>query len=277
MSKALIAIGQMTSSSCHSSNYSQCRILALDARKMGACLLFLPECFNFIGKHYTETLQQAESLEGPFMQRYRDLAKETGLWLSLGGFHEKSDVKKTFNTHVILDSQGKTKAVYRKTHLFDVDISSGPTLRESSYTERGSEHCIAVDTPAGRLGLSICYDLRFPEVYTELVEKEKCDILCAPSAFTVPTGKAHWEVLIRARAIETQCYFVAAAQVGTHNEKRKSYGHSIVVDPWGKILCDAGGEESPKLIYAEICQDKIATVRENMPISKHRAQANHNK
>lgn len=246
-------------------------------------MLFLPECFSFIGNRWQETVAAGEPLDGPCISQVAALARDHKMWLSLGGFNEKpaaggeEDGGKVYNTHLIIDDAGVTRATYRKIHLFDVEVPNGPVLLESRYTVPGSE-LVTADCPAGRLGLTTCYDLRFPELYARLVERgaqvrkrlwmdgwcgaytfthkhtyahNAMQILLVPSAFTVPTGKAHWEVLLRARAIESQCYVIAAAQAGRHNEKRESYGHSLVVDPWGKVLADAGNA-SPSLITAEI-------------------------
>ncbi|KAL3775516.1 hypothetical protein HJC23_000088 [Cyclotella cryptica] len=224
------------------------------------------------------------------------IARESGMWISGGGVHTRvpkssssTDHQKIYNTHVIIDDRGKVKRYYHKIHLFDVSIPNKVNLMESKTTEPGTtlEVC---DSPVGKLGLSICYDMRFSEMYVDLV-KMGAQILLAPSAFTVPTGKAHWHTLLRARAIESQCYMIAATQVRKHNEK-ESYGHSLVYDPWGELLADAGGYDSvgtagdsaipgdddspvrvPSIVVCEIDLDKIDTVRERMPIHEHRAKS----
>jgi predicted amidohydrolase len=284
----IVAVGQMTSTSDHARNFAQVERLAALAAEGAACLLFVPEAFNFIGSHWSQTVQQAEPLDGPMMEKYRALARERGIWLSLGGFHERSEVpvdgrnaaqapagaRKAFNAHIVLDSSGETRAVYRKVHLFDVDVPGGAVFRESSYTAPGNKPCVAVDTPAGRLGLATCYDLRFPEVFTRLVRDEGCDLLSVPSAFTVPTGRAHWHVLLRARAIECQAYVLAAAQAGEHGAGRRSYGHALAVDPYGKILGDAGeGTNGPSVVLAEIDAARCAEIRAKMPVQVHRETA----
>eukprot|EP00903_Cladosiphon_okamuranus_P010756 g10163.t2 len=244
-------------------------------------------------EHWTETVKAAEPLTGPSMTRYCNLAKDNGIWLSLGGFQEKvppeaipssdrtdrdeeprqplpaqSQGSRVFNTHVIISGRGEIEAAYRKIHLFDVDIPGGPVLMESLYTQAGQEMSVCEGSPAGSLGLSTCYDLRFPEMYACLAKSSQ--VVLVPSAFTVPTGRAHWEVLLRARAIETQAYVIASAQVGQHNEKRTSYGHSLIVDPWGEVLADAGGEDSPCIRTAEIDLSRVSQVRSSMPIQQHR-------
>eukprot|EP00752_Nemacystus_decipiens_P006791 g6098.t1 len=288
-----VAVGQMTATSSKLHNFDVCARLVKEAVAAGASFLALPECFNFIGEHWTETVKAAEPLTGPSMTRYCNLAKDHGIWLSLGGFQEnappegglpahrtdrddeprqpcpsQSQGSRVFNTHVIISGSGVIEAAYRKIHLFDVDIPGGPVLMESRYTQAGREMSVCEGSPAGRLGLSTCYDLRFPEMYTCLSKSSQ--VLLVPSAFTVPTGRAHWEVLLRARAIETQAYVIASAQVGQHNEKRASYGHSVIVDPWGRVLADAGGEDSPCIRTAEIDLPKVDEIRSSMPIQQHR-------
>ncbi|CAM9624580.1 unnamed protein product [Sphacelaria rigidula] len=236
------------------------------------------------------------------MARFQELARESGLWLSLGGFQEKvptgyvatagttgatpstgssdgrcdsmrgTGISKVYNSHVIISGSGEIRSTYRKIHLFDVDIPGGAVLKESRYTQAGHELVVCRDTPVGDIGMSTCYDLRFPEMYSCLAEKGS-QLMLVPSAFTVPTGKAHWEVLLRARAIETQCYVVASAQVGQHNAKRESYGHAMVIDPWGRVLADAGGEESPCIRTAEIDFSELAGLRQKMPLQQHRRTA----
>lgn len=283
-----VAVGQICSVNNADSNFSTCRQLAEQAAAGGAQLLALPECFHFMGEHFSQTLAASESLEGGSMRRYRELAAEFKLWLSLGGFQERvaspptadddaasngdgsshsSSNNKIHNTHVIIDSSGQLKSVYRKIHLFDAEVPGGPSLKESSYTVPGSSVALA-DSPAGVLGLSTCYDLRFPELYTSLAS-QGAQVLLVPAAFTVPTGRAHWEVLLRARAIETQTYVLAAAQVGQHNPKRASWGHSMIIDPWGKVLADAG-DQCPAVVFADIDLAQVADIRQRMPVQSHR-------
>jgi len=156
-----------------------------------------------------------------------------GIWrVSGAGFHERTspDEPKMYNTHAIVDAQGRLVAAYRKLHLFDVDYDGG--FRESNSTHSGAEALLVTNTPIGSIGVTVCYDLRFPELFTAL-RRAGADVILVPSAFMPTTGAAHWEVLLRARAIETQCYVGAAAQFGKHNDKRSSYGHALIVDPWG--------------------------------------------
>ncbi|KAL2651773.1 hypothetical protein R1flu_019901 [Riccia fluitans] len=265
-----VAVGQMTSSSNIHANYETCAGLVKEAVTAGAKLLSLPECFSFIGSKEGESLNIAEPLDGPIMTRYQNLARESGLWLSLGGFQEKGpDPGHLYNTHVLLDNLGTIRGVYRKIHLFDVDVPGGPVLKESNSTAAGSD-VISVDSPIGRLGITVCYDLRFPELYQNLRFRKNAQILLVPSAFTKRTGEAHWEILLRARAIETQCYVIAAAQAGKHNEKRESYGDALIIDPWGTIIARCRDKESTGIAVAEVDHSLLESIRQRMPICTHR-------
>jgi len=234
--------------------------------------------------------RQADQPVESIIRELQFVASRAKLWISGGGVHTRTtDSEKIHNTHVIIDSDGRIRAHYHKIHLFDVSIPGKVALRESNTTDPGGE-LVVVDSPLGRLGLGICYDMRFPEMYVELVRRG-AEVLLAPSAFTVPTGRAHWHALLRARAIEGQCYMIAAAQVGRHNERRRSYGHSVAYDPWGELLADAGGYDSPgveaceeegeedspikapSVIVVDIVPGRVAEVRERMPIQDHRERA----
>ncbi|XP_063001950.1 deaminated glutathione amidase isoform X2 [Elgaria multicarinata webbii] len=269
--KPLIAVCQVTSTPDKEHNWASCSQLVREAAGRGATIVFLPEAFDFIGRNTEETLSLAEPLEGDHLQRYAKLARECAVWLSLGGFHERGrdweSTGRIYNCHLLLDSSGAVAAVYRKTHLFDMELEGQVSLKESAYTNPGSEITPPVDTPAGKVGLAICYDLRFPEMSLALVQ-DGAEILTYPSAFTVATGAAHWEVLLRARAIETQCYVVAAAQTGKHHERRTSYGHAMVVDPWGSVVAQC--HEGPGLCYAEVDLAYLHQVRQEMPVCGHR-------
>ncbi|KAM4690762.1 deaminated glutathione amidase [Rhinophrynus dorsalis] len=269
--KPLIAVCQLTSVSDKEKNFSTCSDLIKEAASRRACMVFLPEAFDYIGSSTEETLCLAETLEGDIIQRYTNLARECGVWLSLGGFHEKGpnweNDRRISNSHVLLDEAGHIVSVYRKTHLFDVDLRSGVSLKESNFTIPGAEIIPPVSTPAGKVGLGVCYDLRFPEMSLALAQ-EGAEILTYPSAFTLTTGLAHWEVLLRARAIENQCYVVAAAQTGSHNQKRTSYGHAMVVDPWGTVIAQC--QEGTGLCYAETNLPYLNGIRQEMPVWGHR-------
>ncbi|XP_053551583.1 deaminated glutathione amidase isoform X2 [Bombina bombina] len=271
VSKPLIAVCQMTSTSDKENNFSTCLRLIHEAASRKACMVFLPEAFDYIGSSKEETLSLAETLEGDLIQRYTNLARELKIWLSLGGFHEKGprwdQDRRIYNSHLVLDDTGHIVSVYRKTHLFDVDLQGKVSLKESDFTIPGEGLVRPVSTPAGKVGLGVCYDLRFPEMSLALVQ-EGTQLLTYPSAFTVTTGLAHWEVLLRARAVENQCYVVAAAQTGSHNQRRTSYGHAMVVDPWGLVTAQC--QEGEGLCYAEINLPYLNRIRQEMPVQCHR-------
>lgn len=234
-------------------------------------MLFIPEAFHSIGDGTGGGTSVAQALSGPAMARYARAAALHRMWVSLGGFPEREVAAdgaplRAFNTHVIIDSAGAVRAAYRKVHLFSVDIP-GVRLDEGAYTAPGSE-LVLVDTPAGRLGLSTCYDVRFPALYGALAAAG-AQLIAVPSAFTVPTGAAHWHVLLRARAIEAQAYVVAAAQIGKHNDKRSTYGHALIVDPWGTVVAECGEGASPAIACAEVDLGWLETVRARMPVRSH--------
>eukprot|EP00123_Amoebidium_parasiticum_P001854 comp13053_c0_seq1/m.8331 comp13053_c0_seq1/g.8331 ORF comp13053_c0_seq1/g.8331 comp13053_c0_seq1/m.8331 type:complete len:285 (-) comp13053_c0_seq1:35-889(-) len=267
--RCLIAAAQMTSTADIHENFRTCERLARRAKEAGAQMLFFPEAFDFISEGKEQSLALAEPLTGSLFTKYRQLARDTAMWISYGGFHEKGSTEGHIsNTHVLVNSEGEIAATYRKLHLYDVDVPGGVTLKESDTITPGSSITPPVETPVGKVGLSICYDLRFPELALSLA-KSGADILTYPSAFSVPTGADHWEVLLRARAIECQAYVVAAAQVGTHNPKRQSYGHAMIIDPWGTIVA-ATPARGEGLCYAEVDLGHVTTVRTNMPVMQHR-------
>ncbi|KAL4435951.1 hypothetical protein ABPG77_000713 [Micractinium sp. CCAP 211/92] len=260
----------MTSVGSTEQNLAVVSQLAKEAVEQGCKMLFLPENVSFLGTAFSESLAIAEPLQGPLMRRYRQLAANTGLWLSIGGFQETGpDPQHLYNCHTIISSAGEIVESYRKVHLFNVDVPGGPVLMESRFTAAG-DRLAACDSPAGRLGLSVCYDLRFPELYQRLAFDYGAQVLLVPSAFTVATGRAHWEVLLRARAIETQCYVIAAAQAGRHNERRESYGHSLIIDPWGEVVGRLDDPLATGIAVAEIDFAKLASIRQRMPVAEHR-------
>eukprot|EP00262_Sarcandra_glabra_P009142 TRINITY_DN23171_c0_g1_i1.p1 TRINITY_DN23171_c0_g1~~TRINITY_DN23171_c0_g1_i1.p1 ORF type:complete len:310 (+),score=31.85 TRINITY_DN23171_c0_g1_i1:36-965(+) len=265
-----VAAAQMTSINDLAANFNTCSSLVKEAVAAGAKLLCFPENFSFVGAQDGESLKIAEALDGPIMQGYCSLARESNIWLSLGGFQEKGqDDAHLCNTHVLVDNSGNIRSVYRKMHLFDVDVPGGMVFKESSFTTPGNDLAV-VDSPVGCLGLTVCYDLRFPELYQQLRFQHQAQVLLVPAAFTVVTGEAHWEILLRARAIETQCYVIAAAQTGRHNEKRESYGDTLIIDPWGTIIGRLPDRLSTGIAVADIDFSKLNSVRTRMPVSEHR-------
>ena len=275
------AIVQLTCTSDKVSNFNRCKTLIEQAvSNHNASVVFLPEAFDFIGESTSETLQLAEPINGPLISKYRELAKELKVSLSLGGFHEAipndtETISKIQNTHLFIDGKdGVITGKYSKAHLFDVEIPErGVKLKESDYVIPGNNISRPISTSIGRVGLGICYDIRFPEISIAMARndnplEQSVDILTYPSAFTIPTGSAHWEVLLRARAIENQCYVIAAAQTGAHNKKRSSYGHSMIIDPWGAIIAQCSEGEGVSSAYIDL--DNLEKVRKNMPVWSHR-------
>ncbi len=251
--------------------------LVTSAANGGAEMVFLPEAFAFIGPDREKRLileslpAAAEAIDeqpgGPILEQCRELARTHAIHLILGGFHEAShDPERSYNTCIHLDHHGAIAARYRKMHLFDVELADGTSLQESKRTLAGSE-AVVTQTPLGTLGLSICYDVRFPYLYQKLVDMG-ATALTVPSAFTATTGAAHWHALLRARAIESQCYVFAPAQYGNHHGRRHSYGHSLVADPWGEIIAEAGDEEA--VLLAQIDPDRVHKVRTELPSLQHR-------
>ncbi|XP_045457930.1 nitrilase and fragile histidine triad fusion protein NitFhit [Melitaea cinxia] len=271
MTSKRIAVCQMTSVADKEANLNVVSKLVSDAVQDNVQMIFFPEACDFICDNKQDTLNSAESLlTGSTVKKYRELAAKNNVWLSMGGVHEKDEYNpnKLFNTHIIINSNGEIVQTYRKVHLFDVEIpEKSIRLKESDFCTPGKEIVAPVDSPIGKIGLSICYDMRFPELSTAL-SILGAEILTYPSAFTYATGLAHWHILLRSRAIENQCYVIAAAQTGHHNKKRRSYGHGLIVDPWGEVLADCG-DSAPNYQVAEIT-DRIAEVRRNMPVFQHR-------
>ncbi|XP_038679090.1 deaminated glutathione amidase, chloroplastic/cytosolic [Tripterygium wilfordii] len=271
---ARVAVAQMTSVNDIAANLDTCSRLVKDAASAGAKMVFFPEAFSYVAAKDGDSLKIAEPLEGPVMKQYCSLARESCIWLSLGGFQEKGpDDEHLCNTHVIIDDNGEIKSTYRKIHLFDVDVPGNMVYKESNFTTAG-KNVVAVDSPVGRLGLTVCYDLRFPELYQQLRFQHEAQVLLVPSAFTKVTGEAHWELLLRARAIETQCYVIASAQAGKHNDKRESYGDSLIIDPWGAIVARLPDRLSTGIAVADIDFSLLDSVRTKMPIAEHRKPIN---
>lgn len=266
MERFIAAAVQMSSTDDRERNLAQAFELIDAAASRGARFVALPENADLIAPHGVR-LDAAETLEGPTVGRFSEKARERGIWLLAGSIGEKgSSPDKARNTSVLIDPQGEVKATYRKIHLFDVDLEDGTTIRESSQVEPGLDTVVA-DTALARFGMSICYDLRFPELYRKMAE-EGAEVLLIPSAFTLHTGKDHWEVLVRARAIENTCWVIAPAQSGRHIRGRSSYGHSMIVDPWGIVV--ARCSDGPGFCLAEIDPELQRRVRTSLPSLQHR-------
>ena len=266
----LAAAVQLCCTSDQEANWLSSSALIRRAAGLGAQLVATPENTNYLGPHRDKVLR-AEPLDGPTCARFAALAKELGIHLLLGSYHERSELpERCYNTSVLFGPDGRRLAVYRKIHLFDVDL---PRVRflESETCVPGSE-VVTASTPFGTLGLSICYDLRFGELYRELVQRG-AEIVMVPSAFTLATGRDHWLPLLQARAIEHQCYVIAPAQQGAHDDDglRESYGHAAILDPWGIPLAVCA--DGPGLALAEVDVERVRNVRLAMPVSTHRRLA----
>lgn len=240
-----------------------------EAKNRGADMLFTPEMAGQLDrdrKRAAATL--VDEAHNIVLAQVCEAAAKAGLWVHLGSLalkDERSDGRWS-NRSFVIDDKGKIRARYDKIHLFDVDLATGESWRESSVYGPG-ERVVTVDTPWARMGLSVCYDLRFPDLYRALTNAG-ANILLVPSAFTVPTGQAHWHVLLRARAIEAGCFVIAPAQVGKHEDSRETYGHSCVVDPWGDILLDMDTETG--LALTDIEMERVADVRSRIPALTNR-------
>jgi deaminated glutathione amidase len=264
----LAAVLQMTSTSDEAANWRAARELVERAAARGARFVATPENTNYLGPH-EEKVRRAEPLGGPTCERFAELARRLGIHLLLGSFNESSgEAGRCRNTSVLFAPDGAVLAVYRKIHLFDVDVSDELRFFESATVVPGAE-TVVVETPLGRLGLSICYDLRFPELYRRLAAAG-AELLLVPSAFTLTTGKDHWETLLRARAIENQCWVLAPAQHGRHDDQglKESWGHAMIVDPWGQVVACAS--DGPGMALAEIDLERLARIRRAMPVASHR-------
>lgn len=263
-----IAAVQLNSTPDMDHNLARARTLIGEAASRGAQLIALPEHFAYLGPE-DQKPPSAQPLDGPLVSDFRDLAGKLGVFLLLGSFPEMAgDEERPYNTSVLLGPQGDILATYRKMHLFDVDLSKGPSYKESQVIRAGAELAVAPlpGTPF-TAGLAICYDLRFPELFRALTA-QGADLLFLPAAFTLTTGRDHWEVLVRARAIENQCYVIAPAQWGQHSPGRRSYGRSLIIDPWGLILAQAPDGEG--VIYARLDHERLKKLRRELPCLHHR-------
>ena len=265
----VVAAIQMTSSHVVTDNLAVAAGLLREAKDMGSEIACLPENFSFIGLRDADKVQVAEADgEGPVQSFLSETARELKMWILGGTIVIRGDgAARVANSSLLIDAAGKRVARYDKIHLFDVTIPGrDEQYRESTHVAPGREIVIA-DTPVGKLGLSVCYDMRFPELYRELVARG-AEWLATPAAFTVPTGRAHWETLLRARAIENLCYVVAPAQSGTHTSGRETYGDTLIVDYWGQVLTRLTKGEG--VITAEFDLAKQAETRARFPALENR-------
>lgn len=258
-----IAVLQMCSGISPQENAATIVAAVADAASGGAAMLFTPEMSGLLDRDRERARPHVVAeADNPVLAAVRAAAAEHGLWVALGSLAVLREDGRWANRSLLVDAWGQIAARYDKIHMFDVQLATGETWRESAAYAPG-EQVVTAQTPAGRLGLAICYDVRFPALFQELGQ-QACDLIAIPAAFTVPTGQAHWHLLQRARAVEASAYVVAAAQAGTHQDGRQTYGHSLVIDPWGEVLLDLGGE-GPALGFAEIDPARIAEVRAQLP------------
>lgn len=261
-----IALLQMTSGIDPDRNADTLCAAVGEAAAGGAAILFTPEMSGLVDSNRDRARGQiAPEDQDSVLARVRTAARDVGIWVYLGSLAiDMGD--RWANRAFVIDGSGEIRARYDKMHLFDVDLPTGESWRESNAYAPGMEAVVA-RTPVGALGLSICYDIRFPALYQEL-SRAGAQILAVPAAFTVPTGEAHWHTLLRARAIENACWVVAAAQRGTHEDGRKTYGHSLVIDPWGQVVLDM--ESASGVGFAEVDLTLVDDVRGRVPVLNHR-------
>lgn len=263
---ARVGLVQMISSAKVADNLLQVEHYMSQAKDEQVELVVLPENFAFMGLKDTDKWQIAEVYgQGPIQEKISQLAKKFGLWIVAGTMSIKGLGSKVRASSIVYDDQGLSVARYDKIHLFDVRVSEHESHQESSSVERGNEP-VVVDSPVGKIGLTVCYDLRFPELYHQLMIRG-AQIFTVPSAFTAITGQAHWEVLLRARAIENLCYVLAPNQGGHHENERQTYGHSMVIEPWGKVL--AQKEANTGLVTADIDLQRLQQLRQHFPCIEH--------
>ncbi|WP_261513778.1 carbon-nitrogen hydrolase family protein [Burkholderia multivorans] len=260
-----VAALQMVSTPDVGRNLAEARRLIAEAADEGAQLVLLPEYFCFMGQRDTDKLALAEPYgDGPIQQFLADVARRHALWVIGGTLPLKApEPQRVLNTTLVFDPSGNEAARYDKIHLFNFE--KGDESFDEARTIRPGETVVTFDAPFGRVGLSVCYDLRFPELYRRMGD---CALIVVPSAFTYTTGRAHWETLLRARAVENQCYVLAAAQGGKHENGRRTWGHSMLIDPWGEIV--AVRDEGASVVSGTLDAQRIADVRQSLPAWRHR-------
>jgi predicted amidohydrolase len=256
-----VAVCQLNARDNRAANLAVARGLLERAASAGADLAVLPEYVDYLGP--ADAAPKPEPVDGEFAEFFACAARELGMWVHAGSFHENGPGDgRTHNTTLLFDRAGGLAATYRKIHLYDVEIPGRVSYQESRAVAPGT-HTVAADVDAVRVGLSICYDLRFPELYRRLAVDDSAQVLVVPAAFMLHTGRDHWEVLLRARAIENQCYVVAAGQIGDHDPGRTCFGRSMVVDPWGTVIAQVPDTEG--IAVAEIDLDRLRTIRQDLP------------
>jgi predicted amidohydrolase len=256
-----VAVCQLNARDDRSANLRVARELLDRAAAGGADLAVLPEYVDYLGPAAGEP--KPEPVDGEFAAFFAAAARELRMWVLAGSFHEIGpDPDHIYNTSLVFDRDGELAAAYRKIHLYDVDIPGRVSFQESRTVAPGTEP-VAADIEGVRVGLSICYDLRFPELYRRLTVAGGAQVLVVPAAFMMHTGRDHWEVLLRARAIENQCYVVAAGQIGDHDPGRTCFGRSMVIDPWGTVIAQA--PDVVGVVMADLDLDRVSQIREELP------------
>jgi predicted amidohydrolase len=260
------ALVQMCTSLSPEASFRQAEALIRQAAAQGADYVQTPEVSNLIQKNRKALFELlAPESEDASLKAYRDLARELKIHLHVGSLALRATPERALNRSFLIAPDGNILASYDKIHMFDIELEGGESYRESANYQPG-ETAVISDLPWGRIGLTICYDVRFPALYRALAEAGAC-FISVPSAFTVRTGEAHWHTLLRARAIENGCFILAAAQAGRHESGRETFGHSLIVDPWGVVLAEGGVE--PGIVMAPIDPAKVATARKSIPSLQH--------
>jgi predicted amidohydrolase len=256
-----VAVCQLNSREDRDANLRVARGLLERAASAGATLAVLPEYVDYLGPG--KGAPKPEGTDGEFAAFFAEAARELGIWVHAGSFHEAGpDEDRTYNTSLVFDPSGALVAQYRKIHLYDVEIAGRVSYQESRSVAPGDETVVA-DVDGVRTGLSICYDLRFPELYRRLAVAGEARVLVVPAAFMMHTGRDHWEVLLRARAIENQCYVVAAGQIGDHDPGRTCFGRSMIVDPWGTVIAQA--PDAVGIVTADLDLERLELIRSELP------------
>jgi len=263
-----IALFQATAGIDPAANAAALTKAIAEAAEGGAEMLFTPEMTGLLDRDSERAAKVLQSQEeDQVLAAARQAAANHRIWVHIGSLAVLADSGKVANRSFVIDREGQVRGSYDKIHLFDVDLPTGESWRESNTYSPGTGVTLVNGTPVGKVGLTICYDLRFPGLFARLAESD-ADVIVVPAAFTVPTGKAHWHILLRARAIEAGLFIVAAAQVGQHEDGRNTFGHSLVIDPWGEVLLDMGEERGVR--FAEIDLKRISDVRSRIPALNHR-------
>ena len=261
-----VAVCQLNSRHDRDRNLGQAREQLERAARAGAGLAVLPEYVDYLGP--VDTAPEPERIDGTFSSFFAEAARDLGIWVHAGSFHEEGpDDERTFNTSLLFDPEGALVAYYRKIHLYDVEIPGRVSYRESRSVAPGDRPVVA-DVDGIRTGLTTCYDLRFPELYRRLTLDGGARMLVVSAAFMLHTGRDHWETLLRARAIENQCYVVAAGQVGEHEPRRTCFGRSMIVDPWGTVLAQA--PDVVGVVSADLDLPRLDQIRQEIPCLAHR-------